>query len=150
MIELDMIRYATLDDLDVLMDLAELMHQESPRYSRLSFNSDKVLALYVNLINTGIVLVVEKDQQIVGGLAGFVAPHWFSDDLVASEFGVFLLPDHRGGTAVVRLIKEFIRWSKDKGAKMIQIGVSTGVRTEETAALYKAIGLKPCSFGFEV
>jgi hypothetical protein len=79
-----------------------------------------------------------------------VAPHWFSDDLVASEFGVFLLPEHRGGTAVVRLIREFIRWAQEKGAKMIQIGVSTGVKTGETAALYKAIGLKPCSFGFEV
>lgn len=147
-----MIRYATLDDLDVLMDMAALMHEESPRYSKLSFSQDKMLELYVNLIKSqrGLVLVVEKGGMIVGGLAGFVTPHWFSDDLMAGEYGVFLMPEHRGGTTVVRLIKEFIRWAQEQGAKMIQIGVSTGVRTEETVELYKAIGLKPCSFGFEV
>lgn len=146
------IRPATHDDLDLLMPIAEAMHKESPRYSKLAFSHAKVLQLYINLINSDacLLLIAERDGEILGGVAGFVSPHWFSDDLVANEYGVFILPDHRGGMTAVRLVRGYIDWAKSKGAQMIQMGISTGVHVEETEALYQAIGLKQFSVGFEV
>lgn len=147
-----MIRLATLDDLDLLMIMAEQMHRESPRFSRLSFNFDKVLALFVRLIERDdcLLLVAENDGHIVGALAGFVVPHWFSDDLTANEYGVFVDPMHRGGMVAPRLIKRFVEWSQEKGAKLIQLGISTGIQTEQTVELYKRLGLKLATYGFEV
>ena len=146
------IRPATHDDLDLLMPIAESMHIESPRYSKLAFSHDKVLQLYITLIDADscLMLVAEQDGEIIGGVAGMVTPHWFSDELVANEYGVFILPDHRGGMTAVRLVRGYIEWAKSQGAKMIQLGISTGVHVEQTQALYQAIGLKQFSVGFEV
>ncbi len=146
------IRPATHDDLDLLMDIAVAMHRESPRFSRLGFSPEKVLNLYVTLIDQpqGLLLVAERDGLVVGGVAAFVSEHWFSDDLVANEFAVFLLPEHRGGMTAARLVRGYIEWAQAQGAKIIQLGISTGVQPVETAALYRALGLKEFSLGFEV
>lgn len=146
------IRPATHDDLDLLMDLTVAMHAESPRYSKMTFSHQKMLNLYVMLINSawGLVLLAERDGIIVGGIAAMISEHWLSDDLVANEFGLFILPEHRGGMTAARLARGYIEWAKGHGAKQIQLGISTGVQVEETAALYRALGLKQFSLGFEV
>lgn len=146
------IRPATVDDLDLLMEIAVAMHAESPRYSKLALSLTKMLNLFVFLMDNpdGLLIVAERDGAVIGGVAGMVAQHWFSEELIAQEYAVFLLPEHRGGMAAARLVKEFIAWGQSKGAKMIQLGISTGVHVEETAALYRALGLKQFSYGFEV
>ncbi len=145
------IRPATHDDLGPLMDIAAAMHAESPRFSRLRFSTPKVMQLFLMLIESPdcLLLVADRDGAVIGGMAGMVTPHWFSDDLVSNDYGVFLLPDHRGGMTAARLVRGYIDWAKARGAKMIQLGISTGVQTEETVALYQALGLKQFSVGFE-
>lgn len=147
-----LIRDATPDDLDLLMDIAQAMHQESPRFSKLAFSEAKVLQLYVGLMElpNGLLAVAEKDGVVVGGVAGIVTEHWFSTDLTANEFAVFILPEHRGGMTAARLVQHYVQWAKAQGAKLIQLGISTGVQPVETAALYRALGLKEFSVGFEV
>lgn len=146
------IRPATYDDLDTLLDIGAAMHCESPRFARLEFSNAKVLQLFITLIDSGdgLLLVAERDDAVVGAVAAMVGQHWFSDDIVANEYGVFILPQHRGGMAAARLVRGYIEWAKAKGAKMIQLGISTGVHADETAALYQAMGLKQFSIGFEV
>lgn len=146
------LRPATHEDLTALMLIAETMHMESPRFSRLRFSGDKVQKLFVRLTVSpdALLLVAERNGELVGGIAGMVTPHWFSDDLVSNDYALFMLPEHRGGTTAIRLARAYIEWAQAKGAKMIQLGISTGVHAEETAALYKAIGLKKFSEGFEV
>lgn len=147
-----MIRPATHADLPVLMLMADAMHMESPRFSRLRFSGDKVQKLFMRLIDSPdcLLLIAERSGARIGGIAAMVTPHWFSDDLVANDYALFLLPEHRGGTTAARLARAYIEWAREKGAKMIQLGVSTGVHADETAALYKAIGLQQFSEGFEV
>lgn len=147
-----LVRQANLGDLYQLMDIAEAMHHESPRYSALEFSKEKMQALYIKLIEQDncLMLVADKDGEVVGGLGGAISEGWFTTDLIASEFGVFLIPEHRGGITAARMIKQFIDWAKWNGAKMINLGISTGIHTEETAKLYRSLGLKQCSIGFEV
>jgi len=52
--------------------------------------------------------------------------------------------------AGARLVKAFIAWAHDHGAKQTNLGISTGVSVEETAQLYSAIGLKQFGYLFEV
>jgi GNAT superfamily N-acetyltransferase len=146
------IRPATLDDLDVLMDIGEAMHKESPRFSRMSYSQAKVLQTFIDLINAdcGLLVVAEQDGEIIGGIAAMVAPHWFSHDLMASDLALFILPEHRGGMTAVRLIKHYIGWAGEKGAVITQMGISTGVHAEATAAMFSAVGLKQFGYLFEV
>lgn len=146
------IRPACPDDLAELVELGRQMHAESPRFSKLGFDTFKVHALLATAMNDPryFLMVADNDGELVGGLAGFMAPHWFSQDEVAQDLALFVNPDRRGGMAAVRLVKEFVTWAESKSAKLIGLGISTGVLVEETAQLYRTIGLKQFGYLFEV
>ncbi|BAO29380.1 GNAT family N-acetyltransferase [Sulfuritalea hydrogenivorans] len=145
------IRAASHIDVARIAEIGAVLHAESPRFSRLNLSTPKLMQLFLMLIESpdGLLLVADRAGAVVGGMAGVVTPHWFSDDLVSNDYGVFLLPDQRGGMTAARLVRGYIEWAKAKGAKMIQLGISTGVQTEETVSLYRALGLKQFSVGFE-
>lgn len=145
------IRPATRDDLDMLLMLAQSMHEESPRFSRLRFSQRKMLNLFTVLIESdnGLMIVAEMEGEIVGGFAGIVNEPFFSEDVVANDIGLFLIPYARGSTLAARLVKHYLAWAKTK-TEQIQLGISTGVHMEKTADLYAALGLVEYSRGFEV
>lgn len=141
-----MIRNATAADIDVMIALGRKMHAESPRFSQLTF-CPLILRANLNQLLTadgGIVLVYEREGEIIGGFLGLITQQWFSTDLVANDYALFLDPDHRGGIAAVRLIKQYIEIAKARGVKeeFIQMGVSTGVHIEDTGLLFRCLGLK--------
>ena len=148
------IRSATNSDIPALTCMAEVMHAESPRLSRIPFSAAKVSRLFSSLIALpdGLVLVVEVGGVIVGGVAAVVSEHWFSDEKVATEFGIFLMQEHRGGLAAARLVRSYIDWARTHGVGpgWVKIGISTGVHQEKTAELYEALGAKLSSLVFEV
>lgn len=134
-----MIRAATLDDMPRLIELAKTMHGES-RLAVLSLNADKVLAVLMYAMQSGLLLVAERDGQVIGGFAGIVEPHWFSDDLFATDLGLFVEPGKRGGFAAAALVSAFLNWAEQRGAKMTDILINTGVRVEDTAKLFAHLG----------
>lgn len=138
-----MIRHATPADIPALIELGTRMYLES-RYSQTSpFDEGKCAELARNLINSpaGCVLVAEKNYQVIGWLGGGIAEQFFSHQLMAFEYGLFIAPEHRGGSAGPRLAKEFIRWATEHGAAVINMGITTGVHAERTGELYSRLGL---------
>jgi len=148
-----MIRAAARQDLDAIVALGKRMHSESPRYQRLVFDEAKVYAMFLNAMDDAryFLLVSETaDGEITGGFAGFAAEHWCSRDTVAQDLALFVQPDRRGGLAAAQMVKAFAAWAKERGCKQIVLGISTGVRVEETAQLFCALGLKQFGYCFEV
>lgn len=141
-----MIRNATYADIDVLIALGRKMHAESPRFSLVSFCSDRLRASLIHMLTSdgGVVLVYECDGKVIGGFAGCITQQWFTTDLVANDNALFIDPLHRGGFAAARLIKQYIALAKARGVhpEFIQIGISTGVHQEDTELLFRRIGLK--------
>lgn len=146
------LRDATIDDLTRLVELGRAMHAESPRFSKLRFSAPKLAEQLCGLIvsPSGFMKVVERDGVIIGGLAGAISEHWCSADKVAFDMALFVSPDKRGGMAAAKLVDAFKTWAAGKGAVLTVLGISTGVKTEETAGLYRAIGLKQFGYLFEV
>lgn len=138
-----MIRTAHAGDLPALIALGKSMHEES-RFRELRFNESKVAVFFENLINGGgCIFVAEKNGEIIGGFAGYANAHYFSDDVVASDIALFILPEHRGGLTAFRLIKAFCAWAKFRGAAMTFIGTTTGVDPEKTAKLFELCDFAP-------
>ena len=138
-------RDATHDDLDALVEMARLMAAESPRFSRLVFSAEKLRTTLAGVIDspTGFLVVAEEEDRLVGGLAAICAPHWMSDDLVASDLGVFVRPDARGCAARVRaLVQRYVAWADQQGAVLVQLGISTGVSPDRTKSLYELAGMR--------
>ncbi|HWK72181.1 MAG TPA: GNAT family N-acetyltransferase [Burkholderiaceae bacterium] len=146
------IRKATLEDVEPMVDLGRVMHQESPRFSQLSFDVPKVRGTIASMVDDEryFLVVDERAGELVAGFAGFVMPHWFSADLVAQDMALFVRPDKRGSLAAARMVQMFVDWAKWRGAKQIVLGISTGVHVEQTARLYQSIGLHEFGRLFEV
>lgn len=146
------IRPATLDDLPRILDLGELMHHESPRWSRVAFSRPRAADFIARLIlnEWGCVFLAEKDGVVIGGIAGTALPHWASDDILADEASFFMLPEARGSMAGVRLIGALKEWAGARGAKWLNAGTSTGLDPERTAGLYERLGFSRCAIGLEV
>lgn len=133
------IRPATLQDIPRLVALGAVMHAES-RYARMRYNSAKLEQMLRLVLERGFLMIAEREGEVIGGFAGVCEPHWFSDDLIATDLGLFVEPGKRGGLAAYWLVDAFLTWANERGASIIDILVNTGVRTEQTTELLKRLG----------
>lgn len=147
-----MVRPATIEDVPRLVELGAQMHAESPRFSRLSFDADKLGAFLGSAVNAPhmLVLVAERGDEVVGGFVGLVMEHWFSRDLMAVDLALFIDQRKRGGIVASRMVRDYLDWADQKGAKLVQIGITTGVQQLQTERLYEALGLARCGSIYEV
>lgn len=145
------IRPATLDDLPRIIELGELLHNESPRWSRLSFSRVRAGDFIARLIlaDWGAVFLAERSGVVVGGIAGTALPHWSSDDILAQEASLFMLPEARGSMAAARLVSTLDAWARMRGAVWMHAGTSTGLDPERTSGLYETLGFARCAIGLE-
>jgi GNAT superfamily N-acetyltransferase len=138
-----MIRHATHSDINALLPLAAAMHAES-RFHALDFDQNKMRALFEHLAGNenGCLLTVEHDGALHGVLAGGLAQDFFGNTVAAFEYGVYVAPTRRGSMAGVRLVKTYLAWARGRGAVYINMGVTTGVTTDRTGALYERLGAR--------
>lgn len=137
-----MIRPAKHDDIPRLVELGTLLHDTST-YARRSYNPEKVAHLLGQLIDgLGVVFAAEVEGRIVGGFAGALTEQWFSDDLIAFDYSFFIEPGKRQGLIAMKLILAFQEWAKAKGAKEIQMGITTGINVAGTSRLYTRMGFQ--------
>ena len=141
-----MIRPATLIDVPRMVALAAAMHAES-RYADLPWDGDKLRRLIEQLIDIpdGLALVAVQGGEVVGGFIGMVYEQFFSPAKVASDFGLYVSPDRRGGLHAARLLKAYVAWARSRGVpdRWIQAGVTTGVNVETSSKLFAACGFAP-------
>jgi GNAT superfamily N-acetyltransferase len=144
-----MIRTATVEDIPRIVELGAIMHQES-RLNVLRFDREKVATLMRWILDTGqFIEVAEREGKVIGGFAGFVTDHWASQDSVAYDCGLFIEPEHRGGGFAVKLVKHFREWAIGQGAKMVTIGINTGVEVERTAKLFELCDFERIGYLYE-
>jgi GNAT superfamily N-acetyltransferase len=145
------IRAATLEDLPTLVAMGEAMHAESPRYSRLQFSSDKVEKALAAMIKSpmALVLVAVDGDDVVGVILGFISAEWFSEELVAQEMAIYVVPEYRGGLAGARLIMGLDAWAEAMRSRYLQGGATTGLDAERTVGLYERLGFQRVAIGFE-
>lgn len=145
------IRAARLRDIEYLIPLAIEMHAES-RFSILDFDPEKTvefMAWCIEAEDCILVVAEDDDGDIVGGIAAYAMEQWFSRDKASCDFALFVRPDKRGSAAAVKLISYYVGWAKQKGVKMIQIGLNTGYRVDETGKFYEALGFECIGYLYE-
>lgn len=134
------VRLATKDDALQLAQMGALMHAESPRFRHLDFSTTKVMHLIYRLIDARTVIVAERDGALVAMLGFMVAEHFFGHDKTAMDFVVYIRPEHRSGSILLRLVHAFETGAKALGAVEYVLGVSTGISAELVAKAYEKLG----------
>lgn len=138
-----MITHATQEDIPALLAMAAAMHAES-RFNVLDFDTQKMRPLFEHLASheNGCLLMAQRDGIAIGFVAAGIAQDFFGQSLMAFEYGVYVVPEHRGSMAGVQLVKTFLCWARARNVHYINMGVTTGVTTDRTGALYERLGAK--------
>ena len=141
------LRLATPEDLPALCVLGRLMRDETT-FAGMDFDNDRFKEAVQELIDKNQLVQVAEDKngEVVGAMLCQVKPTWFGNDLIATELGLFIHPDHRGGALAARFIKTFVKWARLAGAKQIRPGVITGC--DVAVKLYERLGFRRCGATF--
>ena len=137
-----MIRMMELEDILDVMDLYELLHQESD-WARWEMSEEKTYDVLRNCVESPDMwgMVAEFDGVIGGFMIGYATEHWLSPDKFAGDLTLYLATEYRGSSAAIKMLKAFEKWAfEEQEVKYIDLGVSTGIHAEATAAMYGRLG----------
>lgn len=144
------IRRATTEDLPRIMPLIMAFHKETLEPFGMGFDIPSVEAIVKIFSEQHIGLVVEIEDpsrlgqyQIVGVIGGAIAPS-FTDfsQRIFNEAIWFVLPEYRGGSAGVKLLKLVEEYCKNIGVqKIVMIGMFNEDR-DRLASFYEKMGYK--------
>ena len=96
------------------------------------------------------VLHAELNGRMIGGLTGVIGPHFHSPALGASVVGFYVVPEHRGSVAVVKLLHGFRRWARTNGAVRMYLSVTSGIDIARTDRMLKRLGFRPKGGNYEL
>lgn len=92
----------------------------------------------------GFMWLLTHDSKPVGGIGALVSPDLCDGELVLQEAFWYVAPEHRGGTAGIRLLKEVESFAKLAGiARMMMGRVHASDPNERVHGLLNSLGYKP-------
>ncbi len=85
---------------------------------------------------------ITHDDRPIGVLWAMLQPSFFGKDLVASDLIFFVIPQMQGKCvkALREIVENYHRWAMERGAKIVNLGCSTQIDPERTAALFEHLG----------
>lgn len=86
------------------------------------------------------------DGRLAAFMAGTACETFLNDEFNAYEKGLFVVPEHRGGTLAVRLVKNFEAWARAQGAKKVWLGQSVGQNQKKTLRFFERLGYESQGF----
>lgn len=143
------IRRVVEADFETIVEMGRAMHDEAPEYANRDFSEEKVRRMLKSMCGTLLVphpacaLVAVDEGKIIGMMGGLAVEHFFGHDKIASDYVLYVRPEHRRGTAAVRLVRAFEKWAVEQGVVSIHPGVTTGVANERVRDLYARLGYEP-------
>lgn len=79
---------------------------------------------------------------LIAFMCGTLSETFLNDEVNAYEKGLFVAPEHRGGSLAVRLVRNFEAWAKKAGASNVWMGQSVGQNRESTLKFFERLGYK--------
>jgi GNAT superfamily N-acetyltransferase len=126
-------RPATLADADLIVALVERMVYGTAIAIPNPAKVQRIIAKnYLECVFDGDVLA--------GFMAGHVGETFLNSEVNAYDNGLFIAPEYRGGSAAVKLIKNFEAWAKTQGAQNVWLSQSVGQNQEKTLHFFERLG----------
>lgn len=134
------VRRAAVRDLPVLASLAHEFYAESSLLK--VFDPARFITLWAHLIEseTGAIFIPELDGKPVGGLGAVMYPDTYSASVIATEFFLYISKAARGGSGLLRLLRAFEQWAREKGCAEIRLGHLQDLQPEALGRLYGKLG----------
>lgn len=125
-----------------MVDLGRLFFLETDLPKIMDYDEASAAGTFQQLIEmeNAAVFLLEVDGQVVGGIAGLVAPHYFNlDHLSGQELFWYVAPAHRKGREALLLIKTLEQWAIEIGASAFMLA-AMGSSREAVGHYYRRKG----------
>lgn len=110
--------------------------------SDIGFDPDVVLET-IRDHGANTIYVCEEHGHIVGAAIFRICGYTFARGFYVVLEGLYVCPERRGTRAAARLIKQFLAFAKEVGAKQAVAGPHAGFRNPRTVGLFRAFGFTP-------
>lgn len=139
------VRHAEARDLPAMVDMAarfvEQAHDDLPVDRE--YLDGSLRAMLVS--GSHLVLVLDVDGAARGVFCAVASRSQWSPVAVASELGLWIEPDHRGGMAVLRILRAYSEWASEMGCVRASMVALSG---RSLARLYERAGFLPAEFTY--
>ena len=117
---MSIIRKATIDDLDQIVEMANRFIAFAPHGSLIKHTTDDIVNTVRLFLESGIIFVIDVDGKAVGILFAMMTSVWYSPSTkVAHEMMWWVNEEHRGTIASIKLLRTYEKWALDNGANLI-------------------------------
>lgn len=137
-------------DIEEVIRLLYILRSESPTFDYIFADEVWVTNSLLNIIQSekGIANgYYNDDGALVGFIMGGVERPWYSPEPEAYEMLLAVFPEYRGSSVAYRLIKSFMRTSKELGAVKVSVGTSLGIADDRALRLYERLGFTQTGVG---
>ena len=122
------VRLATASDEEALLEMGRCMHAES-RFSRYPLDHTKLRKLIELSLTDGKVHCILVAQNLHGQLTGMLGGHvqnmFFTDALIAQDKFFYVLPESRGTSAALKLLKRLLRNQQVEPESIVTDGLAS-------------------------
>lgn len=122
-----------------VLDIGEVFAKETC-FANEGYDRDRVWSLLEATVTVPDKRFIAYDSELRGFIIMGISEHYFSGVKKAADFCLYIKPEHRGGSLVVRLLQAAQNWAYANGAKDITIYHSTGINTEKAPRLFNKLG----------
>lgn len=141
------IRLAQASDEAALLHMARCMHQES-RFANYRLQEDKLKTVVADTLKDTqgrcLLLACSPSSGVVGMLGGYVLPLFFTEALIAQDQFFYVLSQHRGSSAAMKLLLAFERWAVNRQVAEININMSVAIDMARFDRFMGRAGYMPC------
>jgi GNAT superfamily N-acetyltransferase len=136
------VRPAVESDLPAIVEHGRLFFEALPYRELLTFCPESFGQTMAQAIESEVVRVVERDGRLIasGGMS-FAPSYHNAAEMIGQELYWFVLPGERDGAGQA-LLAALVTAAEERGARLIFLAATTGLRDQALARLYRARGYR--------
>lgn len=134
-----MIRQATIEDFDIILDMAKKFWQ-STIYEE-EFDRDHTKKVVGLAFDHGLIAVIEQKEGVVGFVGGVKSPLLANPNvMMGTELAWWVEPEYRKGGEGIKLMKFIEKLAKEQGVKYWVMVAMESSDPETAAKIYERLG----------
>lgn len=136
-----MILPLTHDRIDEVVALGKRMHAESG-FAQFDWYEPKLIDLAYRCIEKpdNAAFIATAQDEVIGVIAAHISEFYFGRDKCCWDYLWYVAPDHRGGSAGIRLMRALGEWAMKNGAKALHVGVNANINSAEVGKIMQKLG----------
>jgi len=122
------VRVASTLDLERLVQMGVRFLRDSEYGGLMPQNVSKITRSFADCLEhpeRAAIFVSDDEQMVTGFIVMMLSSHYWSDELIASELGWWVEPEHRRSGAGLGLLVAAENWAIEKGARAIHMVAPT-------------------------